>query len=639
MAKTIADYKADYEAARAKGDAVGMKAANDGANAIRTAMGVATQDASQDIANVAASSVGGVHSVQNGTGSVVQTTNDQGLLGRGQTTVSGYLGSDGALYNKPYVNYTGTQDSGADEGLMSDTSYAKIQAYKQAWNEAYAKGDTAGMEAAHAGAEAVRAQYGYSGGENGGAYNTYVLGTAQNPTNLQKLGWTVENGYPTTSSANKTTSTVGSSGTVSGSGMGTTGSNSGTGGTVGSTNTSGVTDYSQYLEELYAAQIESNLAALEKAYETNMNTLNSAAAMLPDQYQAARNQAAGAAAVSQRSFNQYASAAGLNAGTGAQAQLANSVALQNNLNGVNSAEAQAVAELELQRANLATEYENAIVQAKADGNYQLADALYQESVRVSEAIQAQENYLAELALQQQKFALEQQEYAFQQQQYSDQAALKNAQWAFEQQQYQDQLALQQSQLAYEQQQYENSLDQYNQSMSQSTANTDYERGLELAQYLYNATGDASGFAAYGYTADQISALEQQWALKNGVYTITSSTSSTGSSYNNGSLTSAQVKELQSYYGVTADGLWGSKSKQAAGELGADEAWAAYQSNGSLDSVVNTLAQMVNAREISQSVAEQVLVELEQSGNYTAGALCNSLANKTLAQRANSALGI
>ena len=56
----------------------------------------------------------------------------------------------------------------------------------------------------------------------------------------------------------------------------------------------------------------------------------------------------------------------------------------------------------------------------------------------------------------------------------------------------------------------------------------------------------------------------------------SGSSSGGSGYNNGSLSTSQVKELQKYYGVTADGLWGANSTKAAGGLSADAAWAAYQ---------------------------------------------------------------
>ena len=59
-------------------------------------------------------------------------------------------------------------------------------------------------------------------------------------------------------------------------------------------------------------------------------------------------------------------------------------------------------------------------------------------------------------------------------------------------------------------------------------------------------------------------------------TPTKKSGNTISSYNNGKLTSAQVKEMQEAYGVTADGKWGKNSKAAAGGLSADEAWASYQ---------------------------------------------------------------
>lgn len=47
-------------------------------------------------------------------------------------------------------------------------------------------------------------------------------------------------------------------------------------------------------------------------------------------------------------------------------------------------------------------------------------------------------------------------------------------------------------------------------------------------------------------------------------------------YDNGGLTDAQIREMQDYYGANADGKWGANSKDAAGGLSADEAWAEYQ---------------------------------------------------------------
>ena len=54
---------------------------------------------------------------------------------------------------------------------------------------------------------------------------------------------------------------------------------------------------------------------------------------------------------------------------------------------------------------------------------------------------------------------------------------------------------------------------------------------------------------------------------------TSAVRTASGGYNNGSLTTDQVKQLQQALGVTADGLWGSQSKAAAGGLTADQAWA------------------------------------------------------------------
>ena len=49
-----------------------------------------------------------------------------------------------------------------------------------------------------------------------------------------------------------------------------------------------------------------------------------------------------------------------------------------------------------------------------------------------------------------------------------------------------------------------------------------------------------------------------------------------SGYNNGGLTADQVRQMQEYYGTTADGLWGANSKAAAGGMSAAEAWNAYR---------------------------------------------------------------
>lgn len=61
--------------------------------------------------------------------------------------------------------------------LLNGTDKDALAAAGQAYNDAKARGDTAGMNAAHQQAEAIRANYGYSGGTNGsGSISTNYIG-------------------------------------------------------------------------------------------------------------------------------------------------------------------------------------------------------------------------------------------------------------------------------------------------------------------------------------------------------------------------------------------------------------------------------------------------------------------------------
>ena len=72
--------------------------------------------------------------------------------------------------------YTGWQpadNSGnnyAQMSGMSELHQAALEAAGNSWNEAYKAGNQAGMDAAHQQAEAIRALYGYSGGNDGSQY-------------------------------------------------------------------------------------------------------------------------------------------------------------------------------------------------------------------------------------------------------------------------------------------------------------------------------------------------------------------------------------------------------------------------------------------------------------------------------------
>lgn len=114
----------------------------------------------------------------------------------------------------------------------------------------------------------------------------------------------------------------------------------------------------------------------------------------------------------------------------------------------------------------------------------------------------------------------------------------------------------------------------------SVADQQYADALALQQAqdqaeMMAAAGDFSGYGALGYTPEQISLLQAAYGAQQTADTATPK--KTGGGYDNGSLSNAQVAQLQSLLGVTADGLWGSQSKKAAGGLSAEEAWAVYGS--------------------------------------------------------------
>ena len=276
-------------------------------------------------------------------------------------------------------------------------------------------------------------------------------------------------------------------------------------------------DGSNYLKELYAQKVAAELAALKSAYEQNTATLDASRAQIAPVYDIARNSAANQNALSRGAFQEMAVANGLNTGTTGQAALAQDIVYQQNLSQIDREQAEKTAAIDLQRSQLDTEYRNAIAKAEATGDAELANALYEEYVR-------QQNLYAK---------------------YGGQTG----------------------------------------GSSSSGGSTVVKPTLTASQVqsaLKNGivTDDVISAFDYYYGQGSYDALYGTGKLKAG----TTGTAKTGSgstgkkkgSYSNGSLTNEQVKQLQKYYGVTADGKWGTNSKKAAGGLTADQAWAKYR---------------------------------------------------------------
>ncbi len=165
-------------------------------------------------------------------------------------------------------------------------------------------------------------------------------------------------------------------GRISTNAIGTSSNTQGT--SAGASGSSGVNATADaYIQDIYDAQIAANQAALENAYELNVNTINAQKEALPGTYQAAKNETAAQAQIQKSNFNEYASAAGLSSGAGGQAQLSMSNALQGNLSSLDKAQADALAQLDLQLTNLTTQYQNDLALAFAEGNLAKVAALYE----------------------------------------------------------------------------------------------------------------------------------------------------------------------------------------------------------------------------------------------------------------------
>ena len=439
---------------------------------------------------------------------------------------------------KGVADYTPTQDphvkngsygsSGAwtDSNMLTAADQKAIEDIRAAMQ----RGEMTGDEA-NAAANAIRSRYGYTIDKSGNVTDLGALATVNN--RRQQMGLTVNHGSGTDAYLYLMNGDTPS--------------------------TQGDSAY-QYLKDMYEANNAAQLAALKATYEQNIADSEAVDDLISAEAQRQRNQTAAQNELQRMYMNEMGIMQGLNTGTTGQMALAQSAALQGNLASIGTQEQQSLADNALSRDKLTIAYRNAIDQAKAEGDYQLASALYQEYVR------------------QQELAMKQQA-----------AEQEQANW--------------EAQFAYQKQQ--NSL-----------------ADAEAKAKLLAGFGDFSGYKALGYSDAEIALMQNAY---NAQYGIQAGAGTTGTPianpvprYDNGGLSSDQVKVLQNYYGVTADGLWGKNSSSAAGGLTAGQAWAAFQS-GPLKSIeqsvgmnrtstgqASAIQNYLNAGKITEAQAEDML---------------------------------
>lgn len=148
------------------------------------------------------------------------------------------------------------------------------------------------------------------------------------------------------------------------------------------------TSQEEYVNRMYDAYRAQQEADLKAAYEQNLATMNREAERLPETYDQAARQAAVQAEINRQNFNNSALASGLNTGAGSQVRLSQDNAALGNLASIRRAQSNAQADIDFQRAQLETQYKNAIASAVANNDLQRAQALYNEAKRVDDSLVA-----------------------------------------------------------------------------------------------------------------------------------------------------------------------------------------------------------------------------------------------------------
>lgn len=323
----------------------------------------------------------------------------------------------------------------------------------------------------------------------------------------------------------------------------------------GSTGGSGY-DLSEWLKKQYESALEGELAGLKDAYEKNNASLDDEEARLSGIYDPQRNRIAAQNALAKRVWDERAAANGLSSGANGQAELARSSTMQRDLASIGEEEANARADVSLRKKNLTIEYTNAITQARANGQYELAKALYNELVRVQGLEREDQIRESENALRQAQAKMEY-DLALKQMEADSAAASQTT---------------------------------AKPSLTASQAYTAYKNGIRTnevmtaMEYYYGIGGSSSGGSG-GTSGASGGAYSGGTSGKTGTTTTTpGKTTTTGKvSYDNGGLTSAQIKQLQRDMNkylpagqkIAVDGYWGPATKAAAGGATAKDYYYAW----------------------------------------------------------------
>lgn len=157
------------------------------------------------------------------------------------------------------------------------------------------------------------------------------------------------------------------------------------------------TDQSAYIRSMYQASRDAEEARLRSAYEQNMADFDYQQGQLAGAYNAAADEAAAQSEINRMNFNNSAAGTGLNTGAAGQAALSQSNAQARNIANVRTAQANAQAQIQLERKKRTAAYQSAINEALANNDRDRAQALYSEAIRQDQAARQKAQLLAQYA--------------------------------------------------------------------------------------------------------------------------------------------------------------------------------------------------------------------------------------------------
>lgn len=267
------------------------------------------------------------------------------------------------------------------------------------------------------------------------------------------------------------------------------------------------------VNQTYDAKQQSSLAALETAYNQSMMDANATLEKIPATYRTQRNNAEAEYEKQRKAFAEYAANSGVSSGAGSQAQLAYSNQLQSDLNDIGVAQANATADAQLQISKIKQNYQDSVAQAIKENDYERAAALLSEYQKTAQSVvdvaqaQATEYYRAYQS------QLSNQQYLAEWARTADTDAYERAKAQADEyyRAYQSQLANR----------------QYSSEWERTADEEAYNRAKAQADTLA-AYGDFSGYAALGYTSDQIAQMQAYWdALQTPTYSYSYSGGGSG----------------------------------------------------------------------------------------------------------------